>query len=68
MGHGTGSVILAQRYIKLTDSEQIAIRWHMGMYGDADKAGELANAYKKCPLAMLLHHADMMATYYGGEG
>lgn len=32
VGHGEGSVIMAQQYIKLTAREIVAIRWHMGAY------------------------------------
>lgn len=71
IGHGSGSVILAKKYITLTPEEQAAIRWHMGMYGDMEMATELAaklsSVYNQYPLALLIHHADMMATYCGGE-
>ncbi len=71
IGHGTGSVLLAKKYITLTLEEQAAIRWHMGMYSDMEMAAELAaklsGVYSLCPLALLIHHADMMATYCGGE-
>lgn len=63
LGHGSESVIMAQRFIQLTDAEQVAILWHMGLYGDPDKASTLSRAYTLYPLSMLLHFADMMATY-----
>lgn len=70
LGHGAASVILIRQYMQLTDAEQVAILWHMGLYGDPDKAKTLGRAYNLYPLAMLIHHADMMATYYcdGKEG
>ena len=35
----------------------------MGGFDDAAKGYALTGAYKQCPLALLLHMADMMATY-----
>lgn len=64
LGHGAASVILIRQYMQLTDAEQVAILWNMGLYGDPDKAQTLGRAYNLYPLAMLLHFADMMATYY----
>lgn len=64
LGHGAASVILIRQYMQLTDAEQVAILWHMGLYGDPDKTRTLGRAYNLYPLAMLIHHADMMATYY----
>ena len=65
VGHGEGSVIMAQQYIKLTAREIVAIRWHMGAFDCAFRGGDrgLNAAYEKYPLAVLLHMADMRATY-----
>lgn len=63
LGHGAESVIMAQRFVHLSDAEMVAILWHMGLYADPDKASTLGKAYNTFPLAMLLHFADMMATY-----
>lgn len=62
-GHGEESVIIALQYIQLSKNELLAIRWHMGTYADPDKLNTLGKAYDTCPLAMLLHFADMMATH-----
>ena len=65
-GHGEKSVYLISRFMRLTDEEALAIRWHMGPYDDA--AG--SHAYKdarryanqRYPLVIALHDADMEAT------
>ena len=64
MGHGEKSVYLVMKHMDLTDSEALAIRWHMGAYDDAFKGGsqELGAAQDKCALVLALHHADMLAT------
>lgn len=65
-GHGEKSVILIMRFMKLTDEEILAIRWHMGQYDFYAKGGgyDLDNAFHQCKLAVMLHLADMMATYF----
>ena len=65
VGHGEKSIIILQGFIKLTDEEVYAIRWHMGGFDSAVKGGDygLSKAYELCPLAVLLHLADMTATY-----
>jgi hypothetical protein len=63
-GHGEKSVLLASRFIDLTDEEMFAIRFHMGAFDEAVKGGfNLSQVYEKYPLALELHIADMRATY-----
>ena len=62
-GHGEKSVMMITDYIKLTDEEKFAIRWHMGFSEPREQYGTLGQAFKKYPLALLLHEADMEATY-----
>jgi len=64
-GHGECSVMLIEKFIKLTDEERYAIRWHMGGFDDSARGGSYAitKAFEKYPLALALHMADMMATY-----
>lgn len=68
LGHGEKSLFLAERYIRLTDDEAAAIRWHMSGYDDAARsyAGGRAQsaAYEKYPLAVAAAIADMYATYF----
>lgn len=65
IGHGEKSVIQIMRFISLTDEEIMAIRWHMGGFDDAVRGGsrDMNNAFGKSKLAVMLHLADMMATY-----
>lgn len=59
----TGDILL--QYMKLTDEEIYAIRWHMSGFDSAVKGGDFgcSKAYDMCPFAVLLHLADMEATY-----
>ena len=67
-GHGEKSVYLVCKYIRLTDEEALAIRWHMGGYDDAARSyiGGLtqSNAYEKVPLCAALNIADMYAAHF----
>ena len=62
-GHGEKSVYLISRFIRLTDEEALAIRWHMGAYDDAARGGSrtLSEAMSASPLVYELHAADMRA-------
>ncbi len=63
-GHGEKSVYLISRFIRLTDEEALAIRWHMGAYDDAARGGSrtLSEAMSVSPLVYELHAADMRAS------
>lgn len=58
-GHGSKSVYLIQKFMKLTDEEAVAINCHMGV-----ENGNYAvnDAYRAYPLAFLVHTADMAST------
>lgn len=62
-GHGEKSVYLASKFIKLTDEEAMAIRYHMGFSVDGDKKS-VGAAFEKYPLAFAASVADMEATYF----
>lgn len=64
-GHGEKSVYLIERFMRLKTEEAMAIRWHMGGFDDSVRGGSFAisAAFEKYPLALLLHLADMQATY-----
>jgi hypothetical protein len=62
-GHGSKSVYLAQKYIRLTDEEAVAINCHMGPWDRNPGDYSLGSAYEKYPLAWLLHVADESASY-----
>lgn len=53
--HEVRSVMIAERYIELSEEEETAILWHNGLYGTFkyDIQG------KETPLYMILHFADM---------
>lgn len=65
IGHGEKSVILIMKCMDLTEDEIMAIRWHMSAFDSAAKGGDygLSKAYEMCPVALLLHLADMAASY-----
>ena len=64
-GHGEKSVYIISGFMKLSREEAMAIRWHMGGFDDAAKGGSfaLSGAFEQYPLAVLLHTADLLATY-----
>lgn len=65
-GHGEKSVFILQRFLRLTEEEILAIRWHMGGFDDTARSysGGLAltKAMQKYPLVALLHCADLIAS------
>ena len=63
-GHGEKSVFLIERKMHLKIDEAMAIRWHMGFSEPKEQYVTLGQAFKKYPLALLLHEADMEATYF----
>ena len=63
-GHGEKSVMMITEYMKLTNEEKYAIRWHMGFTEPKEAYNTLGQAFKKFPLALILHEADLEATYF----
>ena len=63
-GHGEKSVMMLTEYIKLTNEEKYAIRWHMGYTEPKELYTTIGEAYKKYPIALLTHEADLEATYF----
>ena len=63
-GHGEKSVMMITEYLKLTSEEKYAIRWHMGFTEPKELYTTLGAAYKKYPFALLMHEADLEATYF----
>ncbi len=63
-GHGEKSVMMISEFIKLTPEERYAIRWHMGFTEPKELYSTIGAAYKKYPLALLIHEADLEATYF----
>ena len=64
-GHGEKSVYIISGFMRLTREESIAIRWHMGGFDEAVRGGSysLSQAYQQFPFAVMLHIADLQATY-----
>ena len=68
IGHGEKSVIMAQRFIQLTDEEITAIRWHLAM---SDPGTHFAyptghsfkEAFGSCPLLVCLSTSDVEASF-----
>lgn len=69
-GHGEKSVYIISGFMRLTREESMAIRWHMGGFDDSVKGGSFAMsaAFSQYKLALLLHLADMQATYLDEVG
>ncbi len=63
-GHGEKSVMMISEYIKLTNDEKYAIRWHMGYTEPKELYTTIGLAYQKYPIALLTHEADLEATYF----
>ena len=66
IGHGEKSCIILQWFLKkLSVDELLAIRYHMGGFDASAKGGDgsISKAYTSCPLAVMLHMADLEATY-----
>lgn len=64
-GHGEKSVIILQNFIHLEAEEIYAIRAHMGGFDTSVKGGDyfIGKIFERSKLALLLHLADMKATY-----
>lgn len=69
MGHGEKSVYYISKFMELTDSEVLAIRWHMG-YSEPGTAldGLTKYAYQAAsqdPLVKIIHSADVISVLVG---
>jgi hypothetical protein len=56
--------MMLTEYIKLTNEEKYAIRWHMGFSEPKENYSTLGLAYKKYPIALLLNEADLESSYF----
>ena len=66
-GHGEKSVFLIERFMRLKIDEAMAIRWHMGEFGDKN-SNTISQAYDRYPLAVKLHIADLESPYFREKG
>ncbi|MBR6789299.1 MAG: HD domain-containing protein [Oscillospiraceae bacterium] len=62
-GHGEKSVFIAERFIRLTSEEAVAIRYHMGGFDAKPGDYSISKAYEMYPLGAMLHSADLLASY-----
>lgn len=62
MGHAEKSIIIAQQFIQLSEVEIAMIRAHMGGFV-SDNYFAPSAVYNKYPEAIVLHNADLIATY-----
>ena len=53
--------------LELTPDEMMAIRWHMGEFGDKN-SNQISQAYDMYPLAVKLHLADLESTFLREKG
>ncbi|AYE35285.1 HD domain-containing protein [Clostridium septicum] len=63
LGHGEKSCLILQTFIKLTKEELYCIRWHMGGYEPKENLNTISAAWNLCKPAVLLHTADLEASY-----
>lgn len=64
-GHGEKSVFIVSQYMRLKADEAMAINWHMGGFDERVKGGSyaLSEAMGKYKLVLLMHIADLQASY-----
>jgi hypothetical protein len=64
-GHGEKSVYIINGFIRLSREEALAINWHMGGFDYRAKGGNqsVSEAFDKFNLCLMLHIADLQATY-----
>ena len=64
-GHGEKSVYIINGFMRLTREEAMAINWHMGGFDTRVRGGSfsLSDAFYKFPISVLMHVADILATY-----
>lgn len=59
LGHGSKSVEIASRFIRLTDQEKILLFWHMGPSTTAD-INDFYNVCSRFPEVAFMHAADLI--------
>lgn len=61
-GHGVSSMCIAMKLFKLTESEALGIRWHMGKWNVSEnEVNELQQANEQFPMVHLIQFADQLA-------
>jgi hypothetical protein len=69
LGHGEKSALLLSRYIKLSDEELLAIRWHMsGFYSsNTGEQSAISSALSISRLVLKLIEADMESAFWDSK-
>ena len=62
-GHGEKSVFLISKFMRLTNEEAYAIRYHMG-FSEEGSGRNAGRVFEKYPLALALYVADMEAAAF----
>ena len=61
-GHGTTSMYIAMKLLRLTEEQALAVRWHMGAWHVTDvEKSELQKANTSYPMVYLIQFADQLA-------
>lgn len=69
MGHGEKSVFMITRFMQLTGTELLSVRWHMGAGGDPTawlsnyQKPAMQKSFSTYPLCTLISQADYFASY-----
>ncbi|MBQ8092386.1 MAG: HD domain-containing protein [Clostridia bacterium] len=62
-GHGSKSVFLIERFMRLSLEEAVAINCHMGFSEGGNAVQTIGRSYEQYPLAWLIHVADEASIY-----
>lgn len=62
-GHGSKSVFLIERFMRLKVDEAVAINCHMGFSEGGNAAQSIGRSYEQYPLAWVIHAADEASIY-----
>lgn len=63
-GHGEKSVMMIEKFIRLTGPERYMIRWHMGFSVPKEEWGTFSAAIQKYPMVLAIFEADMEASHF----
>lgn len=69
LGHGEKSMFIIMKFMKLTDEEALAIRWHMGFSAVEQQFEKpaMAKAMQICKLVIRLQESDTEASFWDGK-
>ena len=69
LGHGEKSLFIIMNFMKLTDDEALAVRWHMGFSAVEQQFEKpsMVRAMQQAKLVLKLQEADMEAAFFDGK-